>query len=801
MQLLFWGGFATLTLGLLYHQANARYWTFALGSYLCLAISFNWLPSRSWIPLGLTYLSLLLLLQPAIRQYWWSYFIFKLYKKTLPSLSQTEQEALHAGTVFWDRELFTGRPNWQQLLTFPNCQLTPAEQDFLDNQVENLCQRLNDWQITHDLKDLPPDIWQYIKQQGFFGLIIPKKYGGLEFSAYAHSNVVMKLASRSMTAAVTVMVPNSLGPAKLLLHYGTQQQKDYYLPRLAKGEEIPCFALTGPNAGSDAGAMTDYGEVCYQEYQGQKTLGILLQWEKRYITLGPVATLLGLAFKLYDPKHLIANNTDLGITLALIPTNTKGITIGQRHNPLNIPFQNGPNSGKDVFIPFDWIIGGKQYIGKGWQMLMECLADGRGISLPASSVGTAKMVCRYSGAYAGIRQQFHLPLAKFEGIATVLAQMAGKTYQLNACRQFLLAALDQGKNPAVLSAIVKYYSTETMRQIINHGMDIEAGHGICLGPNNYLGRTYQGMPIGITVEGANILTRNMIIFGQGAIRAHPYLLEEILAVEQDQLDQFDQSLNSHIYYSISNILRCFCLGLTRAKLSTAPVYSKALPYYQQLNWMSTAFAVSADICLLSLGGQLKRKECLSARLADVLSQLYISSAVLKHFHQQGEASDDLALLNWSCQTSLYAMQQSLIALFANLPNRLLACLLRFIIFPTGYPYHPPKDKLDQPLSKLLSQPSPHRDRLTQGMFYPKHAEEIGYQLEQALIYSHKTIDIEKKIRQAVKRKQLTPLEPIAQIQQAVTAKIISAKEAKALQTAIELRQKVIAVNSFDQQEF
>ncbi|HCP02867.1 MAG TPA: acyl-CoA dehydrogenase, partial [Pseudomonas sp.] len=478
------------------------------------------------------------------------------FRKVLPPLSDTEQQALDAGTVWWDGELFSGRPDWGKLHNFPTPRLTEEEQAFLDGPVEQLCQMTNEWQVTTELQDLPPNVWQFIKDNGFFGLIIPKEYGGKGFSAYAHSQIAMKLASRSGDLGSTVMVPNSLGPAELLMHYGTEEQKQHYLPRLARGEEVPCFALTAPEAGSDAGAMPDKGIICKGQWNGEEVVGLRVTWEKRYITLGPVATVLGLAFKAYDPDHLLGDEESLGITLALIPTNTEGVNIGRRHFPLNAAFMNGPNSGTDVFIPMDYLIGGQERIGQGWMMLMNCLSVGRSISLPAGSIGAAKMASMTTGAYARIRQQFNLPIGEFEGIQEALARIGGNTYVMDAARTMTAGAVDLGEKPSVLSAVVKYHLTERMRQCINDAMDVHGGKGICMGPRNYLGRAYQSVPISITVEGANILTRNMMIFGQGAIRCHPYVLREMQAAALDDhneaLTRFDRLLFEHIGFSLSN---------------------------------------------------------------------------------------------------------------------------------------------------------------------------------------------------------------------------------------------------------
>ncbi|HEO66108.1 MAG TPA: acyl-CoA dehydrogenase, partial [Spirochaetes bacterium] len=501
-----------------------------------------------WIPFGII---ALLFNIPILRRVLLMNPIRYFLKKSMPAISQTEKEALEAGTVWWDAELFSGKPDWNTLMAYPAPQLSAEEQAFMDGPVNEFCAMLSDWKINHEDYDLTPKAWQFLKDKGFFGMIIPKKYGGLEFSALGHSCVVMKIASRSTSGTVTVMVPNSLGPAELLLKYGTEEQKDHYLPRLAKGREIPCFALTGPEAGSDAGSMPDTGIICHSDFEGKKdVLGIRLNWDKRYITLGPVATVLGLAFKLYDPDHLLGDKEELGITLALIPTNTPGVSIGSRHVPLNQFFQVGPNWGKDVFIPMDWIIGGTDRVGQGWRMLMESLAAGRSISLPALSTGGGKMVCRATGAYSRIRKQFKIPIGRFEGIEEALARMAGNTYTMDAARSLTCVALDMGEKPSVISAIVKYNLTETLRQVMNDSMDVQGGSGICMGPGNLWASTYQGVPVSITVEGANILTRSLIIFGQGAIRCHPYALKEIQAIANPDSSvaskEFDATFFRHL---------------------------------------------------------------------------------------------------------------------------------------------------------------------------------------------------------------------------------------------------------------
>ncbi len=724
------------------------------------------------------------------------------FRKVLPAMSQTERDALEAGTVWWDGELFGGRPDWNKLLAYPAPALTAEEQAFLDGPVEELCRMLNDWDITEKHHDLPPEVWQFIKDNGFFGMIIPRRYGGLEFSALAHSSVVMKLASRSITAAVTVMVPNSLGPAELLLHYGTQQQKDHYLPRLATGQDVPCFALTGPEAGSDASSIPDRGVVCRDLFEGREIVGIRLNWEKRYITLGPVATVLGLAFRLYDPDHLLGHQEEIGITLALIPTDTPGISIGNRHMPLNIVFQNGPNWGKDVFIPLDWIIGGADRVGQGWRMLMECLAAGRSISLPALSTGAGKLASRATGAYARIRKQFKLPIGRFEGVEEVLASIAGTTYMMDAVRTMTAGAVDSGEKPAVVSAIAKYNLTERMREVINHAMDVQGGTGICLGPRNLLGRVYQAIPISITVEGANILTRSLITFGQGAVRCHPYILKEIRAVAGNDPVQasrdFDEALFGHIGFTLSNALRTLWLGLTGARLTRVPGGKHTRRFYQQLTRMSAAFAFVSDVAMLLLGGTLKRKERLSGRLADIISHLYLASACLKRFEDQGCPVDDQFLLRWCCEESLHTIQLRLLDLFRNFPNRFIGRCLNVIVFPGGHPYGIPDDQLGHKVAGLILEPSVARDRLTTGIFISAGQDEAISRIDHALELVSDAEPVEKKLNAALRSGVLQKGDTERQLEQAVNKEIIDGGEAALYRKAAAARREVITVDDFPQ---
>jgi acyl-CoA dehydrogenase len=637
-------------------------------------------------------------------------------------------------------------------------------------------------------------------------MIIPKKYGGLEFSALAHSSVVMKVASRSITGAVTVMVPNSLGPAELLLHYGTEEQKNHYLPRLARGEEVPCFALTSLDAGSDATAMTDTGVVCRGEFQGRKdVIGIRLNWSKRYITLSPIATVLGLAFKLHDPEHLLGDKEERGITVALIPTNTPGVVIGRRHAPLHNYFQNGPTSGRDVFIPVDWIVGGPERAGQGWRMLVECLAAGRSISLPALSAGAGKLAGRATGAYARVRKQFHVPISRFEGIQEALARIGGLAYLMDGARVMTVGVLDRGQKPSVISAIVKYHLTELMRKAVDDAMDVHGGRGIIMGPRNYLARMYEAVPISITVEGANILTRNLIIYGQGAIRCHPYLLKELQAADETDAARatasFDQAFFAHVAFGFSNAARALWYGLTGAHFASAPSDQPTRRYCQQLTRMSTALALASDVAMLTLGGSLKRRESISARLGDVLSYLYLASATLKRFADQGRPAADLPLVHWACWYSLHTIQQRLDDLLINLPNRPAAWLLRRLIFPLGRPLRSPEDHISEQVASLLTEPGPVRDRLTAGIYLPKDPNDRLGRLEAALAAVLAAEPVEKKLRTTLHDRRLTSSEGTRLIDDAVKLGVISQAEAGLAHDAEQRRRDALRVDDFSPEEW
>jgi acyl-CoA dehydrogenase len=730
-----------------------------------------------------------------------------LFRKVMPPMSQTEREALEAGSVWWDGELFSGRPDWRKLLALAPPRLTPEEQRFLDHQVDTLCGMVTDWETTNVYKDLPPDVWQYIKDEGFLGMIIPREYGGLGFSAYAHSQVVTKLSTHSGTIAVTVLVPNSLGPGELLLHYGTDEQKRYYLPRLARGLEIPCFALTNPQAGSDAAAIPDFGVVGWGEHEGKRVLGLRLTWDKRYITLGPVATLLGLAFRAYDPEHLLGDKEDLGITCGLIPTSHPGVHIGRRHMPLNAVFQNGPNWGRDVFIPLDWVIGGSPMVGKGWRMLMECLAAGRGISLPSSNTGMAKLAVRATGAYARVRTQFKTPIGRFEGIEEPLARMGGNLYLMDATRMLTACAVDLGEKPAVLSGIAKLHLTERSRQVVDDAMDIAGGKGICMGPSNFIGAAYMQIPVSITVEGANILTRSLIVFGQGAIRCHPFVLKEITATTEPDRARataaFDAALFGHLRFTLSNLARTLVMGLTGSHFVGVPrdVAPETRRYYQQLTRFSAALAFLSDVSMGTMGGALKRKEKLSARLGDILSMLYLCSATLKRYDLEGRQAADAPLMHWAIWDAMFKAQNAFEGVISNFPNRAIARVLHGVVFPLGRPYVVPSDRLGHEVARLLIEPSATRDRLTAGM-YLGTGEAAGVALlDAALAAAVAAEPVDQKLRAALRAGALDAhvppgADPGMVPERAVAAGIISSAEAATLARHRELAARVIRVDDF-----
>jgi acyl-CoA dehydrogenase len=801
--LLFLGGGVFLA----YRRVDLRTSTVATGVAVLAYTFYTFAGNGFWLWMLLLWLAFAVLVIPNLidlRRENITRPLLEIYRKMLPSMSDTEREALEAGNVWWDGELFSGMPNWDRLMSFPAPVLSDEEQAFLDGPCEQLCQMLDDWDVCHNRVDMPKEVWDFIIEHRFFAMIIPKQYGGLEFSAYANAMVITKLASRSPTASSTVGVPNSLGPAELLLHYGSDEQKDRYLPGLAAGTEIPCFALTSPEAGSDAAALIDNGVVCKGKWKGKQVIGIRLNWNKRYITLAPVATVLGLAFKLSDPDHLIGDQDEYGITAALIPTDTEGVVVGRRHFPMSIAFQNGPTSGKDVFVPLDYIIGGQEMAGKGWKMLVELLSVGRAITLPSTASGGGQASAYASGAYARIRKQFNTSIANFEGVGEALTRIAGHTYIMNAAVSVTSGAIDQGEKPAVPSAILKYHCTELGRKVANDTMDIHGGKAIMLGPKNYIGRSYMATPIAITVEGANILTRSLIIYGQGAIRCHPFVLRELRAAGAEDLDEglieFDDALFGHIGYGISNLARSFFLALTHAKFSRVPLNTPTRRYYQNINRYSAAFALASDFAMLTLGGALKKRELLSARLGDVLSSMYLASTVLKHFENQGRRATDLPLVEWSVRTLMYQAQEALHAFLQNLPNRWAARLLRVFIFPRGRTYSAPSDELAQKVVTLMSTTGEARERLSQQAYTAiEPGNPVGL-LQEALVLSENAAPLEKRLRQAFKEGLIKSEYLGDQIPEAKRAGVISKSEATDLESYHQKVTDLLAVDDFAPEE-
>lgn len=794
-----------VSLAAAYHGLRLVLWTALMAATI---VGFGFFTDVSMLGLVLTAIVFAAIAIPlnveSLRQSWLSKPFLDLYRKMLPTLSETERVALEAGTVGWEGELFAGNPDWQKLLKIKWPELTEAEQAFINGPVEELCGMLDPWVNTHELADLPPEVWTFLKKNRFFGMIIPTEYGGLGFSAIAHRAVLQKISAACPIAGATVAVPNSLGPAELLIHYGTQEQKDNYLPKLASGKEIPCFGLTGPKAGSDATSIPDTGIVCKGQHEGQEVLGVRLTFDKRYITLAPVATLVGLAFRMYDPDGLVGDKKDLGISLALVPRETPGMEIGKHHFPLNVPFSNGPIRGKDVFVPLDTLVGGVERAGEGWKMLIELLAVGRAITLPSTSTGGAKLVARATGAYARIRKQFNLPIGRFEGVEEALSRIGGYTYATSALSKMTASAVDLGEKPAVPSAIAKYHATDMTRSVITDAMDVHGGKGVIMGPRNYLGRAWQGAPIWITVEGANILTRSMMIFGQGAIRCHPYVLKEMEAAaltDQDAgLKAFDKHLFGHIGYSISNAVRSLFLGLSLARFKAVPSDRKTAKYYRKLSRYSAALAFASDLAMLTLGGKLKHKEHISGRLGDVLSQLYICSAMLKRYESQGRPAADQPILAWAFHDSTFKMQTALGTMVDNFPNRAVRWLMTLIIFPIGRHEKPPGDRLGHKVAQLLMSPSETRDRLTAGTFVSNDVTHPIGVLEAALPRVIACEPVERRILKALRNGQLDESNWKNQLDEALSKSIITAVEAKELKTVRAMVAEIIAVDEFDQDE-
>ena len=724
------------------------------------------------------------------------------FRAVLPPMSDTEREALEAGTVWWEPELFSGRPNWEKLVAAEPARLSAEEQAFIDGPVEEVCAAIDDWQVFHELRDLPPKIWKKLGKYGFFGMIIPKKYGGLEFSAYGHSAVITKIASRSSTAATTVMVPNSLGPGQLLLEYGTQEQRDHYLPRLANGTDIPCFALTEPTAGSDAAGMLSEGIVCRQQVNGVDTLGIRLNWNKRYITLAPVAGVLGLAFRLYDPEHLLNGEKNLGITLALIPTDLAGIDIGDRHIPGGAPFMNGPTKGANVFISMDQVIGGQERVGQGWRMLMECLSDGRGISLPSLAVAAGKFASMHTGAYSRIRDQFNVAIGEFEGVQEALACIAGNTYLMDAVRCMTAATIDMGEKPAVASAIAKYHLTERMRTVNNAALDIHGGSAVCMGPRNALGRGYQSVPVAITVEGANILTRSLIIFGQGSVRSHPWILKSMEAAgDEDQaraLTNFDHSISNHAAMFMSNLSKSVLAGIAESLFADGYPGSPASLHYRRLSHLSASFGLIADVMMLRYGGDLKRLEYYSCLLGDLLSYLYMGSAVLKFYQSRGETHEDLPLLDWAMHECYRNFHIAMTDILDNRPLGGLTGLLKRLVYPLGVPAHSRNRDIERAAAEVITRDSHLRNSIISGVFIATDSNDPVARMEQTFHTVLGAEDAEKKFKTAVRALGLDAIHFDECLGKVIAAGHLTVPEAGLVNAAHVARMDAIQVDHFSQ---
>ncbi|MFN2333388.1 MAG: acyl-CoA dehydrogenase [Wenzhouxiangellaceae bacterium] len=780
-------------------------WTVATAATLTV---FTIAGTPGWLSLLIAWLVFAAIAIPLNHLPWRQAFIsapfLKMFEKMTPQISDTERTALEAGTVGFEGELFSGKPNWKRLINRPLPELSIEEQAFIDGPCEELCGLIDEWEFTHYRVDLSDKAWDHIKKNKFLGMIIPKEYGGLGFSAIAHRAVLEKVGGMSATVGSVVAVPNSLGPAELLLHYGTDAQKDHYLPKLACGDEIPCFGLTSTTAGSDATSISDYGVICKGTWKGKQVLGMRMTFDKRYITLAPVATVVGLAFRLYDPEGLIGATEDIGISLALLPANTPGMEIGRRHFPLNNPFPNGPIRGKDVFVPLDYLLGGTEYAGKGWRMLIESLSVGRAISLPSSTTGGAKLACLATGAYARIRKQFNLPIGRFEGVEEALARIAANTYSISALSRQTASEVDAGEKPAVPGAIAKYHCTELSREILKDAMDIHGGKGIILGPRNYLGRGWQGAPIWITVEGANILTRSMMIFGQGAIRCHPFVLKELeaLAIEDpdEQLQAFDKLLFGHIGHSLSCASRAFVLGMSLARFAAVPGDRQTRRYYRKLSRYTAAFSLMADVAMLTYGGKLKMKEKISGRLGDALSMLYICSSMLRRFEHEGRPAADQPIMAWAFHDAIYRIQEALKGVIDNYPIAAVRPFLRQIVFPLGANERRPNDRLGHKVAALMLSPSETRDRLTRGCYRTDRPGHVIGNMEALLPDVIAVEPLERRLLKAVRAGRITGYTFEEQVAAGLEAGVFNQKESDLLLSVRRRAMEIIAVDDFDIRE-
>ncbi len=776
-------------------------WQIGLPSGQVSHISLGVLSTLAWVPP----LLLALFAVPQLRTLLVARPAFGIVRSVLPTVSPTEQQALDAGTVGFDAQIFSGDPDWSSLRGVPPITLTDEERAFLDGPTEELCRMIDDWQIRHALREVPDDIWAFIKTHGFLGMLISKEHGGLGFSAQAQSLILGKIASRSPDVATIVMVPNSLGPGELIEKYGSAEQKNHYLPRLAKGEEVPCFALTGPTSGSDAATMRDVGYVAMGEHDGHKVLGIRVSWDKRYITLGPKATLLGLAFRLFDPDNQLGRGEDVGITLALIPVTHPGVNIGRRHLPSGSTFPNGPNWGEDVFIPMEWVIGGKDMAGQGWRMLMECLAAGRAISLPSSATAGAKAMLRMTTNYARIRRQFGIPIGRMEGVEEAIVRIAETAYVNEAARSVTASMVSRGEKPSVISALMKYQTTERMRRAVADAMDVHGGKAICDGPSNTIQSAYQMVPIGITVEGANILTRTLITFAQGALRSHPYLYTEIKAAQDPDkakgFVEFEKALYAHVAYGVSNVTGAIFHNVTFGQFADSPnANSETSRWYRQLSRQSKNFALVADMTIATLGGGLKTKQRLSGRLADALSELYFVSCVMKRYEDDGYPLEDRAIVELAARNGLYRAQEALAATIANFPVAPVRWLMRACVFPFGRPYAPAPDTLERAVAKLVMEPGEARDRFTRDIYISRDRTDPMGLLEVTFDKVIAAEDAEKRIEKAVRRGELRRYHGTDWLAEAAEKNIITATEAHDLREVEALTAKVIAVDHFDPAE-
>lgn len=750
-----------------------------------------------WIPAAI----LFLLAIPPVRRAIFTAPVFAVIKSILPGISQTEQEALDAGSVGWDAELFAGKPDWKRLREIPPVQLTEEEQAFIDGPTEELCSMIRDYDIRAGLNDIPDHLWNYIREKGFFGMLISKEHGGLGFSGQAQSIIVGKISACSMDIGTAVMVPNSLGPGELIEKFGTDAQKEQYLERLAKGQEVPCFALTGPTSGSDATTMRDIGVVCKGMHNGEEVIGFRLTWEKRYITLGPKSTLLGMAFEAFDPDGLLGGEEKLGITCALIPTDHPGVQIGRRHQPVGNAFPNGPNWGKDVFIPIDWVIGGRERVGHGWRMLMSCLAVGRAISLPASGTAGSKKSLLVTTAYARVRRQFGMPIGYMEGIQEPLARMAETAYVLEAARAATAEMVGIGEKPVVLSALLKYQATERARQVINDAMDIHAGRGVCDGPKNYLLGGYNAIPVGITVEGANILTRTLMVFAQGALRSHPYLYDEVQAAQSNDLKKFDKAFISHLGFLFSNVTGALFHNVTGGIFASKPSdIGGTGKWYKTLARGVQNFSFVADMTIGLLGGGLKIRQQITGRLADALSELYMMSCILRRFENDGTPEADRIILNYAMQNSNYRLQEALKGVIQNFPVAIARPFLRLIVFPFGARAVPAQDTHGQKIVRKILEPGQLRDNLTRYIYKTDDVNNASGLIEAAFKKVIEAAPAEKKLERAIRKGLVSRYHGLDWLKEAVEKQIITEHEAKLLQEMNDLVDEAIGVDHFDPQE-